>query len=114
MATFARILDGRVAELFTPPDGSDIADCFHPDVAAQFIPVPDEKPVVDGWTYDGQTFAAPVRSAEVSVPFGVSSAQAKIQCLRTPGSAAGKTLLDDITSAVQATGGEAQIWFTEA
>lgn len=48
------------------------------------------------------------------VPASVTSAQAKIQCLRTPGSASGKTLLDDITAAVQAVGGEAQIWFTEA
>jgi hypothetical protein len=48
------------------------------------------------------------------VPASVSSAQAKIQCLRTPGSATDKTLLDDITDAVEATGGEVKIWFTEA
>lgn len=49
-----------------------------------------------------------------AIPTSVTSAQAKIQCLRTPSSRAGKTLLDDITAAVQATGGEAQIWFAEA
>lgn len=48
------------------------------------------------------------------VPESVSSAQAKIQCLRTPGAETGKTLLDDITAAVQGAGGEAEIWFTEA
>ncbi|MCJ2084584.1 hypothetical protein MKK88_01055 [Methylobacterium sp. E-005] len=53
-------------------------------------------------------------SGYTPVPVSVSSAQAKIQCQRTPGSASGKTLLDDITAAVQAAGGEAQIWFTEA
>ncbi|AYO83567.1 hypothetical protein [Methylobacterium brachiatum] len=53
-------------------------------------------------------------SGYTAVPASVTSAQAKIQCLRTPGSAKDKTLLDDITTAVQATGGEAQIWFTEA
>lgn len=49
-----------------------------------------------------------------TTPAAVSSAQAKIQLLRTPGSTEDKTLLDDVTSAVHATGGEAAIWFAEA
>lgn len=48
------------------------------------------------------------------VPASVSSAQAKIQLARTPGSADGKTLLDDVTDAAKGAGIEAQIWFTEA
>lgn len=52
--------------------------------------------------------------ADPLVPVSVSSAQAKIQCLRTPGATSGKTLLDDITAKAQAAAGETQIWFTEA
>ncbi|WP_148291096.1 hypothetical protein [Methylobacterium sp. B1] len=55
-----------------------------------------------------------VMPGQTVVPDAVTSAQAKIQCLRTPGAESGKTLLDDITAAVQADGGEVEIWFTEA
>lgn len=48
------------------------------------------------------------------VPASVSSAQAKIQLLRTLGAEDKKTLLDDVTQAVQTAGGEAAIWFAEA
>lgn len=59
MAEYARVVDGVVAELFTPPSGVTLADCFHADVAASFVAVPDGVTAAQGWTYDGHTFAAP-------------------------------------------------------
>jgi hypothetical protein len=56
---FARIEDGIVAELFTPPDGVPLADCFTPDIAAQFVAVPGGVSPEQGWLYNGTTFAAP-------------------------------------------------------
>jgi hypothetical protein len=60
MTQYARITDTVVVELFTPPDGVPISDCFAPEIAAQFAPVPADEPVELGWTYDGTTFAPPV------------------------------------------------------
>jgi hypothetical protein len=57
---YARVVNGLVVELFTPPDEIPIEDCFHPEIAAQFVPVPDGLAVEQGWTYDGTAFAAPV------------------------------------------------------
>ncbi|KTS09741.1 hypothetical protein SB2_11850 [Methylobacterium radiotolerans] len=48
------------------------------------------------------------------VPFLVTKAQAKIQLRRTPGSAEGKTMLDDVVAAVKVAGGEVEIWFDDA
>ncbi|KIU36509.1 hypothetical protein SR39_06085 [Methylobacterium radiotolerans] len=49
-----------------------------------------------------------------TVPFSVTKAQAKIQLRRTPGSADGKTLRDDVVAAVKEAGGEVEIWFDDA
>lgn len=59
MTTYARVVDGTVFETFTPPEGLDIADCFHKDIAAQFVAVPDGARVAQFWRYDGRTFTAP-------------------------------------------------------
>lgn len=56
---YALIQNGAVAELFTPPAGFTLAACFHPDVAAQFIAVPQDVTPAQGWTYNGGAFAAP-------------------------------------------------------
>jgi hypothetical protein len=55
---YARIVSNSVQEVFTPPDGFTIEECFHPDVVKLFEPVPDEVDV--GWLKnpDG-TFSAP-------------------------------------------------------
>lgn len=104
---FALICNGLVHELFEADpefgDGFDVRD------------VSKVKGIAEGWTAaaDG-SFAAPETFTPTTVIPNVSSAQAKIQCLRTLGAESGKTLLDDITAAVQAAGGEAQIWFAEA
>src|SRR5947209_7121632 len=61
MATYARVVGGRVMEVFTPPTGLTLANCFAPAIAAQFVGVPHDSPVPsDGWTFDGTTFAEPV------------------------------------------------------
>lgn len=60
MTQYARIHDAIVIELFTPPDGVPLEDCFVPEIAAQFVPVSGDVTVEPGWTYDGATFAAPV------------------------------------------------------
>jgi hypothetical protein len=39
---------------------SPFTDCFHPEIAAMFIPVPTGVSPEQGWTYDGTRFAAPV------------------------------------------------------
>lgn len=50
---FARFIDNTAVEVFTPPSGFGISDCFHPSVANQFEPVADDvdvgytKPVVE-------------------------------------------------------------------
>lgn len=61
---YARVLDNLVAEVFTPPVGVKITDCFHPDVEIQFQLVSDE--VEANWVLqDDGTFLAPAVEEEV-------------------------------------------------
>lgn len=104
-----------VVDVLTPAEGLDLGQTFPPEVLEAAKSAPDD--VDRGWTTSdgGETFSAPVAPSPIApTVVSVSSAQAKIQCLRTDGSATGKTLLDDITAAVQAAGGEVAIWFTDA
>ncbi|HVX58001.1 MAG TPA: hypothetical protein VHA37_09860, partial [Candidatus Saccharimonadales bacterium] len=67
MSTYARIQDNTVAELFTPPQGATLAQCFHADIVAQFVDVTAIAPAPQpGWTYDGESFAAPVAPSPTS------------------------------------------------
>jgi hypothetical protein len=59
MAQYARIVGGVVVELFTPPDGVRLADCFFAEVAQSFVAVPVGVTPEQGWTFDGATFTAP-------------------------------------------------------
>jgi len=59
MTEYARIAGGLVAELFTPPAGKTIADCFHADVAAAFVAVPAGVSPAQGWAYAAGAFTAP-------------------------------------------------------
>lgn len=43
---YGRFINGILVEVFTPPSGVKIEDCFHPDVGFEEIP-PD---VEIGWT----------------------------------------------------------------
>lgn len=47
---YARIVDGVVAEVFVPPDGFELEDCFTAEIVAQFEPCPEQ--VEQRWTKD--------------------------------------------------------------
>ncbi|WP_431281672.1 hypothetical protein ACQW02_20005 [Humitalea sp. 24SJ18S-53] len=53
---FARIVDGRVAEII-PASETPIAERFHPDVVATLVAATPD--VTECWTWDGQAFAPP-------------------------------------------------------
>lgn len=58
MATYARIgADKLVAELFSPPPGVPIEDCFVPELI--WINVSTQPEVQPGWIYNGAGFEAP-------------------------------------------------------
>lgn len=57
---FALVRDGAVVQLFTPPEGVAIEECFAPSVAAQFVAVPDGTTPAQGWTYVSGVFEPPV------------------------------------------------------
>jgi hypothetical protein len=59
---YARIVDNKVYETFTPPTGVDISECFTPDLVAQFIECPAD--VNQDWTYENGEFVAPVIPAD--------------------------------------------------
>lgn len=61
---YARIVDNKVWEVFTPPIGVDISECFTPDLVAQFIQCPAE--VEQNWDYNGEEFNPPV----IEIPSG--------------------------------------------
>lgn len=52
MGKFARIENSTALEVFTPPEGFGIADCFTTEVAALFTACPDN--VTPGSTVNGQ------------------------------------------------------------
>jgi hypothetical protein len=60
MTIYARIADGAVVELFTPPTGVSLAQCFVAAIAQSFVEVPTNVTPEQGWTFDGSTFRAPV------------------------------------------------------
>jgi len=39
---YARIVDNKVWEVFTPPVGVDISECFTAELVAQFIECPSD------------------------------------------------------------------------
>jgi hypothetical protein len=39
---YARIVENVAVEIFQAPEGVAIEECFHPDIAAQFVSVSDE------------------------------------------------------------------------
>jgi hypothetical protein len=55
---YARIINSVVAEVFIPPQGFNIEDCFHVDLVAQFEVVPDEVEAMWKRHEDG-SFSAP-------------------------------------------------------
>lgn len=69
MKTYARIVDGIVAEIVknSPSDGP-IDQRFHPAFVAAMIEVVGGVPVLPGWLWDGASFTAPPPAAEASAP----------------------------------------------
>jgi hypothetical protein len=59
---YARIVDNKVWETFTPPTGVDISECFTPELVAQFIECPSD--VEQNWDYTDGEFIAPVVPAD--------------------------------------------------
>lgn len=55
---YARVVDSVVQEVFTPPAGFTIEDCFTPEVVALFEPCPEE--VEQNWIKEPDgTFVPP-------------------------------------------------------
>ncbi len=70
MTKFARVVDGVALEVFTPPAGSTLVDCFHPDIADQFTECPNN--VVPNSTVDEDgdwIIAAPAQPAPAPVVY---------------------------------------------
>ncbi len=59
MTKYARIREHIVQDLFDTPDGFTIAQCFPPDLAALYVPVPPTLNVIHGWHYDSGVFTQP-------------------------------------------------------
>lgn len=76
MKTFARIQDGVVAELFATD--ADISQLFAP--ALVWVDLTGISGVVQGWLYDGSTFAAPPPVPAPPAP-SLADLQAQLQAL---------------------------------
>jgi hypothetical protein len=59
---YARIVDNKVWETFTPPTGVDISECFTPELVAQFVECPSD--VEQNWTVEDGVYTAPVVPAD--------------------------------------------------
>lgn len=57
---YARIQDGRVAEIIVVPDADiPLDEIYHQDVVAACVAVPAGADVMDGWLWDGSAFWPP-------------------------------------------------------
>lgn len=65
--TYARVQNGTIMELFSPPAGFLLAQSFPPALAAQFIAVPSGAAVKPGWRYQGGAFSPPPASPPPTV-----------------------------------------------
>jgi hypothetical protein len=77
MKTFARILDGRVAELLGTAD--DIRGLFHPSLV--WVEVPEGQEVHENWTYDGTGFTPPMPEPAVSSAPSTAELRAQLAAL---------------------------------
>lgn len=106
---YALIINGYVHDLFVKDP--------HLGPHLTVVDVTDVPDIAQGWvahadgTYSAPTYFTPAPAPGATT---LTPAQARIQLFRTPGSAPGKTLLDDVTAAVTAAGGQIAIWFAEA
>jgi hypothetical protein len=58
MTTYARIQNNVAVEIFVPPDGFTLNQCFHPEVAVLFVGAPDG--TVVGSTLENGAWIAPI------------------------------------------------------
>ncbi len=77
MRTYARIQDGRIAELLQT-DG-DITAMFNP--ALVWIDVTSQPNVAEGWEFDGSSFAAPAPVTPPPPLVTIAELQAQIAAL---------------------------------
>lgn len=85
MTKFARIENKTALEVFTPPAGIDIAECFTPEVVALFTACPDN--VTAGSTVDSKgvwTIAPEPGPAPAPAPFYPKVGPIAFQMLFTP------------------------------
>lgn len=85
MSKYARIENKTALEIFTPPAGFELADCFTPEVAAMFSPCPDD--VTAGSTVDSKgkwTIAPEPGPAPEPVPVYPKIGPIAFQMLFTP------------------------------
>jgi hypothetical protein len=75
MAHFARIVDGRVAAIEPLPGGINPTDAFPAAIADTLVAC--DGAVVEGSTWDGKTFTAPVLAAPVSIDLKAYAAAAR-------------------------------------
>lgn len=59
MTTYARVENNTAIEIFVPPAGFTLAECFHPDVACTFVEVPAGTQAGATMAEDGKTWIAP-------------------------------------------------------
>ena len=74
--TYARIDQGRVAEVFTTHE--DLEALFNPGLV--WVDVTSQPHVAEGWLYDGQHLAAPAPSAAPAGP-SLAELQEQLQAL---------------------------------
>jgi len=75
MRTYARIQDGRVAELVTT--SSDISTMFHP--ALTWVDASSVTGVAEGWTYGGAVFSRAVIPEVAPPALSISGMQAQLE-----------------------------------
>ncbi len=64
---YARIINGQVLEIITPPEGYNITDCYHADIVKTCQQIPIEQDVQIGWTFADGMFTAPVVVEETPI-----------------------------------------------
>ena len=71
---YARIANSIVLEVFTPPEGFTLAECFVPQLVAQFQACPEH--VESGWILEADgSFSEPPPIPERELPPVVDSTQ---------------------------------------
>ena len=77
MPTYARIQDGRVAELVT--SSSNIDQMYHP--ALRWMNVSSVTGIAEGWSYDEVTFLKPAPQAITAHQMTIAEMQAQLATL---------------------------------